>query len=129
MLDLFKILGVGIVTTVAVLITRQIKTEYAVFVGLAGSIIIVILIINQLSFVVGYFGEVINRTGLDPTLFTAILKIVGVGYITEFVANICSDAGSNSTGDKVLLAGKVVILCLALPIITALLDIVIGILP
>lgn len=129
MLDLFKILGVGIVTTVAVLITRQIKNEYAVFVGLAGSIIIVILIINQLSFVVDYFGEIVNRTGLDPTLFTAVLKIVGVGFITEFVANICADAGSNSTGDKVLLAGKVVILCLALPIITALLDIVIGILP
>jgi len=128
-LDLFKIIGIGIITTVAVLTLKQIKTEYAVIVGLAGSVLMLILIINQLTYVISYFTDIVAKTNLDAGLFGAVLKIVGVGYLTEFAANICTDAGSAGVADKILLGGKVVILYLALPIITSLLNIIIGILP
>ena len=128
-MDLFKIIGIGIITTVAVLTLKQIKTEYAVIVGLAGSVLMLILIINQLTYVISYFTDIVAKTNLDAGLFGAVLKIVGVGYLTEFAANICTDAGSAGVADKILLGGKVVILYLALPIITSLLNIIIGILP
>ena len=55
-----------------------------------------------------------------------LLKIVGVGYITEFGAGILNDFGSNAVADKVTLAGKITIVALSLPVIENLLMLVQG---
>ncbi len=123
---LVKIIGIAIITTVAVLIIKQLKPELAVVVGLAGSIIIVIIIVNMLGSVFNIFDGIVERTGVDKELFVVVLKIIGVGYLTEFSANLCLDAGVNSMADKIMLAGKVVIMLMALPIINNLLEIVYG---
>ena len=123
---LVKIIGIAIITTVAVLIIKQLKPELAVVVGLAGSIIIVIIIVNMLGSVFNIFDGIVEKTGVDKELFVVVLKIIGVGYLTEFSANLCLDAGVNSMADKIMLAGKVVIMLMALPIINNLLEIVYG---
>ncbi len=123
---LVKIIGIAIITTVAVLIIKQLKPELAVVVGLAGSIIIVIIIVNMLGSVFNIFDGIVERTGVDKELFVVVLKIIGIGYLTEFSANLCLDAGVNSMADKIMLAGKVVIMLMALPIINNLLEIVYG---
>ena len=123
---LVKIIGIAIITTVAVLIIKQLKPELAVVVGLAGSIIIVIIIVNMLGSVFNIFDGIVERTGVNKELFIVVLKIIGVGYLTEFSANLCLDAGVNSMADKIMLAGKVVIMLMALPIINNLLEIVYG---
>ena len=128
-MDLLKIIGVGIVTAIAVVVVKQVKTEFAVIVGLAGSVIMLIMIINQLSGVISYLSQIVTKTNIDIGLFNCILKIIGIGYLTEFASGICIEMGSPSIASKVALAGKVVILCLALPIITSLLNIIVGILP
>ena len=49
-------------------------------------------------------------------LLKTVLKIVGIGYITEFSAGLLSDFGSASVADKVILGGKITIVALSLPI-------------
>ena len=57
-------------------------------------------------------------------LLKVLLKIVGVGYLTEFGAGILTDFGSASIADKVSLAGKITILLLSLPVVESLLNLV-----
>jgi len=128
-MEIIKIIGIGIVTSVCVLVVKQIKPEIAVVLGIAGSLIIVIMVINMLAEVLDVFNLIVDKTGISKELFTAILKIIGVGYITEFGANVCLDSGSANIADKVLLGGKIVIMVLALPIITSLIEIIVSILP
>ena len=65
-------------------------------------------------------------TGMENGLLKLLLKIVGVGYISEFGAGILNDFGGNSLADKVTLAGKVIIVTLSLPIVETLLKLVQG---
>ncbi|MCK9575008.1 MAG: SpoIIIAC/SpoIIIAD family protein [Clostridia bacterium] len=128
-MEIIKIIGVGIVTSICVLVVKQIKPEIAVVLGIAGSLVILVMVINMLSDVFNVFNIIVDKTGVSKDLFTAILKIIGVGYITEFGANVCLDSGSANIADKVLLGGKIVIMVLALPIITSLIEIIESILP
>ena len=57
------------------------------------------------------------------------LKIIGVSYLARFAAQICRDAGEGAIAIKVEMAAKVVILALSLPVIRALIQLVIQILP
>ena len=58
--------------------------------------------------------------------FKLIFKIIGIGYITEFTADIAEDFGNNIISSKVIIGGKIVICGMALPVIKDLLAILTG---
>ena len=127
--ELFKIIGIGLLTLVCYIIIKPLKPEIAVFISLAGSCIMMIFCVDALSGVIATITDFVNKTGLDSKLFSLILKIIGIGYLTEFASNLCIDAGNNAISEKILFAGKICILLLSLPIITNLLNIIIELLP
>ena len=69
-----------------------------------------------------------EKTGIDQDLFVILLKIIGVGYLVEFSAGICSDSGNTSIANKVVLAGKILIFLLSMPIIKNLFEMVMDLL-
>src|SRR5699024_4734138 len=70
-----------------------------------------------------------EKASIESTYIQTILKIIGIAYVTELGANIVKDAGLASVASKLELAGKIFILLLAIPIITAVIDIVIQFIP
>ena len=128
MADLVKIIGVALITVVAFLLVKQTRPEIAMIITIAGSILIILLSISTLSNVIGQFNQIFKATGVNASILLPILKIIAIGYIVEFGANICVDAGVNSIADKVLFAGKLIILLIALPIINSVIDMVVGLL-
>ena len=128
-MDIFKIIGVGIITAITALIVRQIKPEVSVIITISGGIIMLLMMVQSLTSIFSAFNSIVEKSGLTSGLFTTILKIIGVGYITEFSANLCADSGASSIADKILLAGKIIIVVLALPIVTNIIDIISGLLP
>lgn len=128
-MDIFKIIGVGLITSIAVLIVKQIKPEVAIVLGMAGGVVMILMLIDSLTTVVSSFSTILSKSGLTSGVFSVVLKIIGVGYITEFSANLCADSGSSSIADKILLAGKIIILVISLPIVTSIIEIISGLLP
>ncbi|MBR4407999.1 MAG: stage III sporulation protein AD [Clostridia bacterium] len=128
-MDIFKILALAILTCIATIIVKQVKPDFASIVAIAGGVVILLFILNYLGDILSVFQGIISKTGLSPSLFSTILKIIGIGYLTEFTANLCNDSGNSSLATKVGLAGKVIILFISLPIITNLIEIILEILP
>lgn len=127
-MEIFKIIAIGLITTVAVLVVKQTKPEIAVFVGLAGSLLIFIEIMGMVSEVFIVFNSIVTKTGVSSELFGVLMKIIGVGYLTEFSASLCADSGNTSIADKIMLGGKIVILVLAIPIFISIINIITGLL-
>ena len=127
-MDVVKVVAVGLVTVVATIIVRQVKPEVSMLITLAGSIIIIIIAIQMLQGVCGNFMNIFNKTGVSNSLFVPVLKIIGIGYLCEFGANLCIDGGCNSIADKILFCGKITILIIALPIINSVIDVVLELL-
>ena len=127
-MDITKIIAVGIATTVAVVLLRQLKPELAVVVGLVGTALIFVMVVSGLTTIIGSINGIVARTGVAVPLFTSILKIVGIGYLCEIAANLCQDAGSSAVADMIILGGKITIMVLAIPIIEGLVNVVLGVL-
>ncbi len=126
---IFKIIAIGLITCLATIIVKPIRSDFSVIIAIVGGLIILFMVIDYLSSVFETFRNIIGITGLNSNLYTLLLKIIGVGYLIEFTAGICSDTGNSSLGDKVLLGGKIIILVMALPIITNILQIIMELLP
>ena len=127
-MDIIKVILIGIIISVAIVLVKQIKPEFTIFLIIGGSVIILGYIFNWFNPVISAMQSIVSKTGLNSVLFENIIKIVGIGYLTEFSSNICIDSGNNSIADKVQLAGKTFILIVSLPILTELIDIVAGLL-
>ena len=126
---IFKIIAIGLITCLATMIIKPIRSDFSVIIAIVGGLIILFMVVDYLSNVFETFRNIIGITGLNSNLYTLLLKIIGVGYLIEFTAGICSDTGNSGLGDKVLLGGKIIILVMALPIITNILQIVMELLP
>lgn len=126
---LFKIIGIALLTTISALMLKQKKPEISILIVLAGGALTFFYIIDLIENVLGLFDYIMEITHLDSKLFALLVKIVGIGYLTEFSANMCEDAGSVSMASKIMLAGKLVIFVMSIPIIKTLLEIIVGLMP
>lgn len=125
-MEIIKIIGVGFTTALVAILLKTTKPELSFAVTITGVIIILLFIVDMLKGTVSIFQELTAITGIDNSLIRLLLKIVGVGYITEFSASVLQDFGNQSLADKVVLGGKLSILVLSLPIIQSLLTLVKG---
>lgn len=123
-MEIVKVVAVGLITVIATIIVKQVKPEIAVLITLAGSVVIIMLTLQMLQGAFGSFLGIFNKTGVSGSLFVPVLKIIGIGYLCEFGANLCVDGGCNSIADKILFCGKITILIIALPIINSVIDVV-----
>lgn len=121
MAEILKIIGIAFVTTITSVLLKATKPELSFAVSVTGVIVILLYIVDALQGTLAVFEKIAETTGVKNGLVKILLKIVGVGYLTEFGAGILSDFGSNAIADKVVLCGKITIIVLSLPILEGLL--------
>lgn len=122
-MDIFKIIGIGLIGGFLSISVKEYRREFSVLIGVATSIAIFMGIADMLSEVVSSFWRLTEKSGVDVKYFIVVIKVVGIAYITQFASEILRDGGENAAALKVELAGKVFILGLTLPILTSFLEV------
>jgi stage III sporulation protein AD len=127
--DILQIVGLGIIASVIIIILKTQRPEMAIQVSMLTGVVIFLLVAGKISSVIDILKSYASKTSIDMAYISILLKIIGITYITEFGAEVCKDAGEASIASKIELAGKVVIILMAIPIITSLLDLITKIMP
>lgn len=125
-MEIFKIVAVALITAFCVMILRDVKSELALIVGLAGGVIVVLSVVNYFSDIFGVISNIARRAGLATSVVSLLFKIIAVGYITEFSASLIEDAGLSSLADRVTLAGKLIIVAASIPVIVEFFEFIAG---
>lgn len=123
---LAKLIGIALIGVVAVSLLKTAKSEFAVFAVIATGVVMLITMMGALRDVLLSFDGLVEKSGVDDAVFSAVLKIIGVGYLTEYSASIAEDAGCASIARKLQFGGKVAIFLMSISIVTALVDVVGG---
>lgn len=125
-MDVFRLVAIGIIGAVACLLLKKTDGQYAAIVAVATGIVILIICIKSLASVLVSLQAIVDKTGIDNELFAVLLKIVGIGYLTEYACGMCDDLDCGGISKKIALGGKIAIFLMALPIVNALIDTVAG---
>ena len=123
-----KLIGIALIGIVAVSLLRTAKPEFAVFAVIGTGIVMVITMISSLQSAILAFDDLVDKSGIDDRVFSAVLTILGIGYLTEYSASIATDAGCASIAQKLQFGGKIVIFLMSISIVTALVDVIGGLL-
>lgn len=128
-MEVLQIVGLALVAAVLLILIRQQRPELGLLLSLACGALIFLLVLDQIGSVVHLLEELATAARVDRLYLTTLLKIVGVSYLAEFGAQVCRDAGEQAIASRVEMAGKVLIVVLAMPIAVAVLEAITGLLP
>lgn len=126
-ITIVQVVGVGVISAVLAITLKSRSPEIAVIISLAASVLIFFMILPVLTGAIG----VLNNLGgyLDGRLpyVTIVLQMLGIAYIAELGAQVCHDAGESAIASRIELAGKVLIMAIAAPILFDVLRVISGI--
>ena len=128
-MEIVKIIGVGLIALIIIIILKQYKPEFFIYVSLLAGAIILLLSLDKISGIISLLNNLSTKANVNNQFLTILLKITGIAFLTEFAVSICKDSGETAIASKIDLGGKVIIVGMSIPIISALLELMIKILP
>ena len=128
-MDVIKIIGVGLISLIIIIIIRQYKPEFTLYVSLFAGALILLFIMDKIGGIINLLTSLSNKTAINNEFLTLLIKITGIAFSTEFAVSICKDTGESAIANKVDMGGKVIIVSMSIPIISSLLETIVEILP
>jgi len=128
-MDIVKIIGVGIIALIIIVIIKQYRPEFTIYISLIAGAIILVLVMDKISAIIDLLTNLSNKTAINNDFLVLLIKITGIAFLTEFAVSICKDSGETAIASKMDMGGKIIIISMSIPIIASLLETVVRILP
>ena len=117
-----QIILAGEAAAMLILWIRPLKPEYGMFLSLGAMLLLIGAAVTQLDSILSLIRELMEYTGLDGVYFKILLKIMGLAWISQLASDICKEAGCAAISRQIDIYGKLLILSVSLPVVTALID-------
>lgn len=121
-MEIIRIAVVGIAGVLLAVLVKQVKPEYGLYITLAAGVTILFFTVGKLSYLLTSLQEIREYIPVETTYMNILLKMIGITYIGQFCAGICKDAGYSSVAGQIETFGKLAVLAVSMPVLTALLE-------
>lgn len=125
---LIKIIVIGIITVLLSALLKKYHPEYSIVLIIVSSAIILVFLSDSFKTVFDNMNTVLTDAKINPEYIEAIVKIMGIAYLSEYMSALFYDANESAMAKKIELAGKIIIFLITLPVITSLSEMIISIL-
>ena len=121
-MDIFQLVGIAVSGAMFSVIIKAYRPELAICVALITACVLMFFAVGALGNITEQIITIMDRSGLDRKYFSAILKIIGISYMTELGSEICKDAGQSAIALKLEMVGKIMILLLSMRCMSSILS-------
>lgn len=128
-MDLMKIAALAVCAAVCALVLRRMRSEMGAALSIAAGLMVLLLAIPMVAQVMSGLSDMAQSGGVSDGYMAQLLKVAGVSLLMDFAAQTCRDAGEESLAMKAELAGRVMLLALALPFMQTLLGQILSLSP
>lgn len=127
--DVIKIIGIGLLALILIVVIKQYRPEFAIYISIIAGIIIFFFAMDKLTNIINLLKDICNQAGVNNKYLGILIKMTGIAFLAEFAISICKDAGESSLASKVELGSKAIVISMSIPIIHNLLEIILNLMP
>ena len=128
-MEIIKIVGIAIIALIIIILLKQYRPEFAVYISLLTGVLILTLVIDKLEGIIALIQSIVNKTEINTSFIILLIKITGIAFLSEFAVSICKDSWEAAIASKIELGSKIIIISMSIPILSSLLEIILEILP
>ena len=122
--EIIKIIAIGLISLVIIVIIKQYKPEFAIYISIIAGILILFIVMNRIEGIINLLKNISNKSGVDNQFLELLLKITGIAFLAEFAINLCRDSGECAIASKIEIGSKIIIVSMSIPIISNLLEVI-----
>lgn len=123
-----KLVILVIICGIIIVYLRSVNSSLSSLATVASGIMILSVAFGYVYKTYDVLSQIIEMSGVDTELYIIIFKVTSIGYLVEFGAGTVEDMGLKSLADKLVFAGKVIIILVSMPIVYALINLIGGLL-
>ena len=123
---IFKIVLTASVSALLALSFKKRHEHISVLIVVAATLMISAFMLSSLMSAFDDVAALFSMSGLNASYLKMLLKCLGISLLASLAGDICEDAGYQSLASQIILAGKMCILLLCLPLYKDVLEICIG---
>jgi stage III sporulation protein AD len=120
----YRAVAIVLISIILVVIVKKTNSEIGQLLSILVCGMVILAAINYLQPIMDFVHRLEQITKLDSNLIKIILKVVGVTMTAEIAELICADSGNQALGKSVQILASFVIIVIAIPLFTALLDLI-----
>lgn len=128
-MNVMKIAGLAMLGAVGALILRRLRPEMGQVLALAAGVLLLAMCMPMLGEIIRGVSALAQTGGVTDETTAPLLKVTAISLMTDFAAQTCRDAGENGLALKTELAGRILMLSLALPAMQTLLSLILSLCP
>lgn len=128
-MEIIKIIGIAFIAVIIIVLLRQYRPEFAIYISLLTGVLILLLVIDDLNGIINLLNSLANKVSINASFLALLIKITGIAFLSEFAVSICKDAGEGAIASKIEIGTKIIIISMSIPIISSLLEIILEVLP
>ena len=118
-----KIAAAAVAAALCAVVVRRQSPEIALVLGIGACALIVLSCSGALESAVELADKLAQTGGLSAQVVEPVLKTAGIAIVTRLAADFCKDAKEGGLASAVELGGTALALAAALPLMTAVLDV------
>ncbi len=119
---IISVCGICICASIMCKITERYTKEQAVMLSVAACVFVFLFMLSDIPEIFGKIDELISMSDINADYLKILFKALGVCYLTQFAADICSDCGESAAASAVEIFGKVQLILLSLPLFENLIE-------
>lgn len=121
-MEIIRISVIGVAGIFLAMLVKEVRPEYAFYITMGAGVAILFFSVGKLSYLFEAIKEIQTYIPIETTYLNILLKMIGITYIGQFSAGICKDAGYQAVADQIQVFGKLAVLAVSMPVLTALLE-------
>ena len=118
-MEIIRIIGIGLIALIIIILLKQYKPEFAIYISLLTGALILLLLTDQLTGIVNLIQSIAGKANINSQFLSLLIKITGIAFLSEFAVSICKDSGEGAIASKIELGSKIIIISMSIPIISS----------
>ncbi len=126
-MDVMRIVGIAAASALSTLVVRRLRPEFSAAMVLSAGALLLFLALPGIAQIIDGITAFAHQGGVSSGATATLLKITGVSLLADFAARTCRDAGEDGIAAHTELAGRILILTMALPSMQQLMELILSV--
>ncbi len=120
--ELQRMIAIGLCGTVVAVLLKKNAPELSLLVSIVTCVLVFCVIISSLAKVIYIIEDIFLKAKLDKNIAGTVMKICGIGILSEYFCSIIEDSGETAIAKKLELGSKIIIFAYTLPLVIAVIE-------
>lgn len=117
-----QIMSLAVICAAACVLIREKSGSLALALSLTACVAALLLAVRFFSPVISLMERLRDLSGLSSTVTSPLVKIVGLGLLTQMAGGVCEDSGEKALAKTVEICGSILSVYVSLPLINGVLS-------